>query len=457
MAAWQAAPVRVSAAPLPLVASAPAPVNAPAPGRAAESAATRAHPFAELLRQSRDEGAAPVAPHERTLPIPRDQEASTSSETSEPESMPTSPTKARPRAAMPAASTGAKLASAALPADEAAELVRGEKDTSASSDVDSPPSAAASGDARADGWLAQALAAEHALAPTTERADGGRSRAAADVGAEAAADANANVGRSRRDELGHTGGPARAAASAPTRTMHGSLRAPPRAASTPIRASTPTLAASSPKRPAQRDRAHRPGAEAHRRAGAGACRRHSEPTGAAPAAAPTELTLATPIDSADSGAAFGVQVSVLAKDGVQRGRAPSQPGRDRPGLDPDRARWQRGANRFRRRSGGDARRHRAQPARARCRPERRRPDADRRRCLAARGRPRAVGRRRRVAFAARRRALACGRWRRAGAAGHAPRRRRRRRSLRLSGGERRAVWARKAALIMLLRAGPRFP
>jgi flagellar hook-length control protein FliK len=324
MAAWQAAPVRVSAAPLPLVASAPAPVNAPAPGRATEGAATRAHPFAELLRQSRDEGAAPVAPHERTLPIPRDQEVSASGETSEPASTPTSPTKARPRAAAPAASTAAKLASAAPPADEAAEPVRGEKDASASSDVDGAAGHAASGDARADGWLAQALAAEHPLAPTTERADGERSRAAANVDAEAAADANA---KSQTDLVATNSGTqaGRADARGSVRVDANDGRVAARAAVGDVdadpRASTPTLAAPFTEATrASETGAHRPGTEARIDALAPALAAGAaSPTGAAPAAAaPTELTLATPIDSADFGAAFGVQVSVLAKDGVQQ-------------------------------------------------------------------------------------------------------------------------------------------
>ena len=66
--------------------------------------------------------------------------------------------------------------------------------------------------------------------------------------------------------------------------------------------------------------AHRPGAEARVDALAPAfAAGGSSATGEAPAAAAaTELSLPTPIDSPDFGAAFGVQVSVLAKDGVQQ-------------------------------------------------------------------------------------------------------------------------------------------
>jgi len=65
---------------------------------------------------------------------------------------------------------------------------------------------------------------------------------------------------------------------------------------------------------------HRPGAETRSDALAPtfAATLSSAIGEAPPAGAPPELSLPTPIDSADFGAAFGVEVSVLAKDGVQQ-------------------------------------------------------------------------------------------------------------------------------------------
>jgi flagellar hook-length control protein FliK len=87
------------------------------------------------------------------------------------------------------------------------------------------------------------------------------------------------------------------------------------------RASTPMLAAALAGATRAADAVpHRSGSEARVEALAtvlGAS--PSSPTGEVRAApAPSELVLATPIDSADFGAAFGIQVSVLAKDGVQQ-------------------------------------------------------------------------------------------------------------------------------------------
>ena len=309
MAAWQGGPgSRQRSAPAAGRASAPAPANVPAPGARPRAPRLRAHPSPMLLRQSRDEGAAPVAPHERTSPIPRDQEASTSSETSEPaEHADLADQSQAARGDAGCVDCGRSSRRAALPADEAARSSSAARRTPARRRTSTvAPSAAASGDARADGWLctkpwppntpsprrpSAPMAGAVALPPTSVP------RPLTDANAKSRADL-------ARHELGHTAWPGRrgAAASAPTRTMHGSLRAPPQAASTPIRARARRhYRPLAPKRPA-RARPGRivQGAEARIDAGAGACRRHASPTGAAPAAAraPTELTLATPIDCA---------------------------------------------------------------------------------------------------------------------------------------------------------------
>ena len=110
------------------------------------------------------------------------------------------------------------------------------------------------------------------------------------------------------------------------------------------------------------------------------------------ATAPPELSLPTPIESPDFGAAFGVQVSVLAKDGVQQAELHLNPAETGPvsiqiALDGSEARIDFGAD----------------LAATRAAIERSLPelaaalrdaglDADRRRRLAARRRPRIVGR-----------------------------------------------------------------
>ncbi len=104
--------------------------------------------------------------------------------------------------------------------------------------------------------------------------------------------------------------------------MRGWPRTPARSAPTPIaRASTPALVAALAEATRAGDAVpHRSGSEARVEAlattlGAGP----SSPTGEVRVAtAPSEFALPTPIDSPDFGAAFGVQVSVLAKDGVHQ-------------------------------------------------------------------------------------------------------------------------------------------
>jgi hypothetical protein len=308
MAAWQAAPVRVSATPLPVAAVAPAAPNAPPPpARVAESAATRAHPFAELLRQSRDEGMAQAAPHERTLPIAPDEDTRASDEP-DPPSRPDAPVKAKPRLAT---TTAPKVAGASAPTEDgSAERVRGESDLAVSSDVGAPGTAM-SADAHGDTWIAQALAGATPVA-TNERADGTRHRAG-----NADADSRSELVLAGR-ETQNSRTSARTNARIDAENARTTARAPVGADADPR---TPMLAAEFVDSIGAGDAVgHRPGAEIRVDAlapalAAGA----SSPTGEARGAgAPPELLLPTPIDSPDFGAAFGVQVSMLAKDGVQQ-------------------------------------------------------------------------------------------------------------------------------------------
>jgi len=316
MTSWQAAPVRASAAPLPVVASAPVvPANATASVHAPESAALHAHPFAELLRQRRDDVAAPVVAHERTLPISRDQNASASDETSEPPSVPSPPAKARPRAATPAAS---KPAAAAPSADDAAEPVDDGNDAGARAHEARAPGGAAAGDARAASWIAQAVAHDGSLAATNEGGDARRAVAA--VAGDADADAQADLAATGTRAHGGRAD-ARSSAVAEANDVRLAARAAADSSDLDPRARAPMLAAAQAEATGPREAVlHRPASESPVDAlaptlAAGA----ASATGEAPgAAAPAALSLPTPIDSADFGAAFGVQVSVLAKDGVQQ-------------------------------------------------------------------------------------------------------------------------------------------
>ena len=94
------------------------------------------------------------------------------------------------------------------------------------------------------------------------------------------------------------------------------------------------------------------------------------------AGAVPNLSLPTPATAPEFPAALGVQVSLLARDGVQHGG-------DGTDLDPDRAQRHAGPGRLRRRFGADAADHRVRPARTCRRAARRRPHAERRRGVAA--------------------------------------------------------------------------
>ena len=310
MAAWQAAPVRVSAAPLPVAAVAPAAPNAPTPpARAAESAAPRAHPFAELLRQSRDEGVAQAAPHERTLPIAPDEDTRASDEPDTP-SKPDAPVKARPR--LP--TTAPKVAGASAQTEGgSAERVRGESDPAVPSDVGAPGTAMPA-DAHGDSWIAQALALTTPVA-TNERADGTRHR----VGTGDNGDADS---RSELVLAGRETQSGRTSARTNERIDAADARTTARIlVGADVEPRTPMFAAAcADSIGADAPVGHRPVAETRVEALLPALANGASgaPGEAQGATAPPELSLPTPIESPDFGAAFGVQVSVLAKDGVQQ-------------------------------------------------------------------------------------------------------------------------------------------
>jgi flagellar hook-length control protein FliK len=324
MAAWQASPVRATATPLPAVAFAPLPANAPAaPARAPESGAARAHPFAELLRQSRDDGAASLAPDEHSVPTAPADNGNSGVEAAEPASTAPPTTKVRPRyapAPAPKAGSREQVADAADAAEHANGNANGERDRAGAADDRNTHGVAAPG----DGSTAAPIAADGTVRSTTERVDSSLqndiARPLAADADEAAASAAATtaatsaVSTASRSQV-HAGG--RSDASDARLSAHAGVVG----ADADPGASTPALVAALAEATRAADAVpHRSGSEARVEAFAtmlGAS--PSGPTGEVRAAtAPTELALPTPIDSPDFGAAFGVQVSVLAKDGVHQ-------------------------------------------------------------------------------------------------------------------------------------------
>jgi flagellar hook-length control protein FliK len=311
MAAWQTGPVRSAIAPQPVICFAPVPNGTTdAPERTPESSATRARPFADLLRQSRDENAAPVAPSSEPLPKPTVDEAGANAETGEPTSeAATTPASAARTRARQATSTTAKVTTKEDPAEDAAGRVRGETASATAPNDGNAPA----GGTRDDTWIAQTLAGESTARGAHERADdelrqAGTRALAADAGGDAlGAPAGARGSRAEARATGRVdANESRLAARA---ERIGDESAGPSGA--------PMLAAALGEASRLSDVATaRPGGEARIDALA--------PGAASPTAelhvatAPNELALPTPIDSADFGAAFGVQVSLLAQDGVQQ-------------------------------------------------------------------------------------------------------------------------------------------
>jgi flagellar hook-length control protein FliK len=313
MAAWQTGPVRSAVAPQPVVCFTPPPAGtSDAPERAPENAAPRARPFADLLRQSRIENATPVPPPSDPLPKPTVEEAGANGDaseaTNEATTTPAAVAKTKARLA-----TTPKVATQEHPAEDASERVRGEK-ASAPESHDGDSSTAGTRD---DAWIAQTLAGESTARSAHERASdelrqsGTRSLASDEDGDAPGARAGGRGGRVEARATGRVDANEARAAARSERNGDESAAA----------SATPMLAATLAEAARSGDvAATRPGTEARVDAlaptlAAGTASPAAELHGAA---APAEISLPTSVDSPDFGAAFGVQVSLLAQDGVQQ-------------------------------------------------------------------------------------------------------------------------------------------
>ncbi|HEY4958066.1 MAG TPA: hypothetical protein VII31_09645, partial [Caldimonas sp.] len=135
-----------------------------------ENTATPARPFADLLRQSRDESAAPVAaPVVPQTPSSTEENRSPSSETNESANAP-GPTPAAKAKARPTTPSTPKVTNRERPTEEAAGRVSTDKDKSAATSDANGAGGAAAGTARSDAWIAQTIAGENAAAGTRDRA-----------------------------------------------------------------------------------------------------------------------------------------------------------------------------------------------------------------------------------------------------------------------------------------------
>ena len=268
--------------PLPIQAT---PLSQQAKASPAEREPPPKRPFAEMLQQSRTD--APVAPVASASPVqvqvpPADSMPSDDGDAPADATTDSADTPARSLALRPRvrAAGGMTTCSAPIEAESAARVATAatnepqDDDTSDSRGLAAAPPAA-------ELWRAIVVAPD------------GRAATDAGVGADRAAATN---GASPTNGAAATNG-ASAGLGAPL---------------APTAFAEPSSLASEPARQAGSDAAG--GAAAL----AAATPNARSPTEVAPAAAPAPFVVATPVDSPDFPAAFGLQVSLLAKDGVQQ-------------------------------------------------------------------------------------------------------------------------------------------
>ena len=295
-----------------------APAPTPTPADKAVQPDVAAHPFAEMLRQNRL-AEAPAAPGPKAAASTDSKPASKTPDADDGASPATPVT---PSASRDAAQAKARAATAphtparsTVPSARAATAIDGTHDgrdedaasTSASSDAsstatpatNSPPALASRGDAapdeRAYGSALNASAANGAQASTAAVLDG-----------SARAGSSASNADTRRDVVATT---ADAAPRTAEKTSDSRLRdAAPSFADALAEGKTSHRADASP-------------AAGHSHAAVAAAPALAEPTRTAAPAADTPIATSTvpvPVESPDFAAAFGLQVSTLARDGVQR-------------------------------------------------------------------------------------------------------------------------------------------
>ena len=260
--------------PLPIQAT---PLSQQAKASPAEREPPPKRPFAEMLQQSRTD--APVAPVASASPVqvpPADSMPSNDGDAPADATTDSSDTPARSLALRPRvrAAGGMTTCSAPIEAESAARVAKVATNEQKDDDTKDSRGLAAAPPA-AELWRAIAVATD------------GRAATDAGVGADRAAATNGTLA---------------------TNGASAGLGAP----LAPTAFAEPSSFASEPARKAGSDAAGGAVALAAATPNAGS------PTEVAPAAAAAPFVVATPVDSPDFSAAFGLQVSLLAKDGVQQ-------------------------------------------------------------------------------------------------------------------------------------------
>ena len=293
----------------PIVLAAPTPADKPATTTTPPTASG----FAELLRRSRVEAPTPVPAAPVTAPSPQSEAADGTGpqDPSAIESKAALANAAKARAATPKSATGKAVVENT---EQKSENVRSEVDDDSADGIE-PAASTASPFDRVDARSAAAIAFD------SPRQSARSSRAEIDdaIGSGAGdRDASTGTGDATRRSAGHARGMANVdaanerRASAAEASRDSALRAGAEASFQAALAEVGQPLDSAPAAPAH-DRA----VDALTASFAiGAATRSAEPVAGTPAT--ISLALPTPIDAPDFAASLGVQVSVLAKDGVQQ-------------------------------------------------------------------------------------------------------------------------------------------
>jgi flagellar hook-length control protein FliK len=310
---------------------APLPGPAPTPPVRPPQAATAppAHPFAELLRQNRLAAAGPARAtpkpqsaqvDDHVAPAPASDAGASAAPEAEPPQRDATPPKSRPAAASrdaprsPAADAptrsgkGSEDEGSARPADAGAAAAQAPDATAlAGVAAAARPDAAAAGESIADGRSAEARSRTAATIEASRQLDAANDSAAAAAAStgDSRPDASAAVALQHRDARG----------SVDAATQHGGTGAAAALRETGIASFADALSGA---KATPEPHVALPGDLAGIAASA-LTAPAGTPTGVAPGADATTLTasLATPVDAADFAAAFGAQVTMFVREGVQ--------------------------------------------------------------------------------------------------------------------------------------------
>ena len=302
----------LAAPPTPTVLATPTAVATPtAPDRLPEEQTAASRRFAELLREHRGERSAPSAraasPTEASVPArseARDGADTTATESSAPPNAPATASQAKARA------SGAKGATAKATAEHA-PVAEARAHDGAADDGDTAATAPTATDERAASFAALA-AANAAPGP----ADPAPARAGAPAKAETTRADAANDDASGEASGGavHRRAPTVVdAESTPPERESASVASLPASRDAPFQAALGDVGRVARVATDTGPASNHADAAAASIAAAGPVRGSSEAAGTVP----TALTLATPIDAPEFSATFGIQVSLLAQDGVQ--------------------------------------------------------------------------------------------------------------------------------------------